>query len=211
MKDFVWNHLLSDDTRTIIGLIGVAAFSLVMTVLFGSLLFFVFAQTHLNSLGYSSRQTKEEQNAILNTPLRRTMNRVNTAILVFWIVLILGLIPYILVKGSLQLVDFLSWASSKPWFIPVSLVLAYVLYVLRTKVRYAYAVVEIIVGIAAICTSVTVSASSDIGHLVAVLGGIYIVVRGLDNLDTGLATLHNKFPKTWRVWNYYFKWNVMPA
>jgi hypothetical protein len=64
------------------------------------------------------------------------------------------------------------------------------LFLLRSAYRRAYAVIEIIVGIGAATYSgnelfSSAAADSQVKAIFAALGGIYIIVRGLDNWQQG--------------------------
>src|SRR4051794_24249479 len=88
-------------------------------------------------------------------------------------------------------------------------VVAIVFYRVRRASRLLYGAMEMIAGIgvivigefppAAITTAAkTWTLGSRAAHVLALMGGVYIVVRGLDNMDQGL-------PGRWRpVWRRIF-------
>lgn len=95
-------------------------------------------------------------------------------------------------------------AMSQPWFAAPALLLAMLLYRMRCTARFAYGLIELFVGIV---TLVAVTRSATVTEVGASLqakglglaGGVYIVVRGLDNMDNGL-------PQSWRRrWNLLFR------
>jgi hypothetical protein len=97
--------------------------------------------------------------------------------MVYWAAWVLYSIIYFSYWGSVLGIAASDWilaASSKPWFALVAILLAWVLYVLRNRIRFAYALLEIIIGIAAIWSSVLTRATPGIAHLIAIFGGIYI-------------------------------------
>jgi hypothetical protein len=81
------------------------------------------------------------------------------------------------------------------WFVPVLLILTWALFVMRVKVLLLYAALEILVGVVAITSSIShaidqpAQSNQSIALILAVLGGIYIVIRGLDNADKSIRTL----------------------
>jgi hypothetical protein len=78
------------------------------------------------------------------------------------------------------------WAAGQWWFAYLVVVLSYAFFMLRLRARSIYGVVEVLVGITAIFAAVSKPEDADLAHLIAVLGGAYIVVRGLDNINEGL-------------------------
>jgi hypothetical protein len=84
---------------------------------------------------------------------------------------------------------------SNPFSALTFIALGFALYGLRSKSPFIYGISEVFVGITAIWLSVrppTISPLSDIGNgvwqLVTILGGVYIIVRGLDNMDKKVPT-----------------------
>src|SRR4029077_14362157 len=102
--------------------------------------------------------------------------------------------------------------SGEPWFVPVALIIAWLLYVLRERIRWLYAITEIIVGIAAIASYIGSGRPGGLTQLLTVFGGIYIVVRGLDNFNQGLPTLLYFLPegisgRIQRYWDLVFRFH----
>jgi hypothetical protein len=102
--------------------------------------------------------------------------------------------------GRLLLFFLLLGAQLAP-LIPFFIAGAYGLYLLRRSYRSIYGAIEVPVGIAAIAAAVLAPTSSDasvgmsdVSRLIGVLGGVYIIVRGLDNIDEGMVQLGEKLP-----------------
>jgi hypothetical protein len=118
-----------------------------------------------------------------------------TAYMLIWC---LYSIVYFSYWGSVFTIAASDWvisASSKPWFAFVAIVLAYLLYLLRLHAQCVYALLEIVIGLAAMWSSILTPTNSSLAHLIAVFGGIYIIIRGLDNFEKGLPNLLNWLPK----------------
>jgi hypothetical protein len=85
---------------------------------------------------------------------------------------------------------------SNPFFIPVACVAAVGFYSIRCRVPKLYGLTEISIGIFSIslasASSISLASASQgpkvdsIGKILAILGGVYIIVRGLDNINTAL-------------------------
>jgi len=78
------------------------------------------------------------------------------------------------------------------WFALIALPAAWVLYVLRVFQRAIYGFVEVVIGIITVMNTYTLAVTtnvdvmSDTRTLMTLAAGIYIVIRGLDNIDQGL-------------------------
>jgi hypothetical protein len=59
-------------------------------------------------------------------------------------------------------------------------------YWLRCVAILDYGIIEIMVGISVISFSVSTKSDVAISKIIAIIGGIYVLVRGLDNVDKGL-------------------------
>lgn len=88
--------------------------------------------------------------------------------------------------------QFLKIASMiGPWFYGIFAIISAVLaFVLRARAQCQYGAVECLIGIAAIMSGVMNGAASgdlsdQFATLITVSGGVYIIVRGLDNMDRG--------------------------
>ena len=133
----------------------------------------------------------------------------------------LGLLPAIIFVAFLilytwlakQLFNLIMDASTHSWLVGVSIAVGYLLYVFRTKRRTAYGITEIVVGITTVWFSaLDASQGPNIGHLVATLGGIYIIVRGLDNVDNGMDDFCRRLPRgigpeVQKLWKR-FRWDL---
>jgi hypothetical protein len=141
------------------------------------------------------------------SPMRRSTNWLNRR----WCGRILFLVSNIFAYGIWAIVSIIivgRWvsiavsaitnsilrSSREPWFIPVAALAAWLLYILRARALCVYAVSEILAGVAAISASVYGNSASDFARVIAVLGGTYIIVRGLDNFDKGLPQLKQWLP-----------------
>jgi hypothetical protein len=139
--------------------------------------------------------------------------------LIFGGITIAGL-GFILTLVAVYLVQvlgiFLLRSSGEPWFVPVGLTMAWLLYVLRERLLPLYAMLEIVIGIAAVTASVRTGSTADrVPHLIAVFGGIYVIVRGLDNLNKGLPALQAALPyrvaiRLGQAWELIFKFRLPP-
>lgn len=67
-------------------------------------------------------------------------------------------------------------------------VVAVLLYFMRTAWRALYGAAEIVIGIAACWSGLGSSAASELSARLTVASGVYIIVRGLDNLQQGVKT-----------------------
>src|SRR5262249_5937443 len=81
------------------------------------------------------------------------------------------------------------WVISQPFFIPIACVAAISFYLARCRAQKIYGLTEISVGIFSIslASASQASPSDAIGKILAILGGVYIIVRGLDNIDKALT------------------------
>lgn len=106
-------------------------------------------------------------------------------VLVMAAALVLLLIPILLGGIALELHDPLATLLSQPWSIIVTLAAGILFYRLRCSVPLIYGIAEIIV--AAVTMWLAIVHSADLGtKSLALVGAIYIMVRGLDNMDSGL-------------------------
>jgi hypothetical protein len=90
---------------------------------------------------------------------------------------------------------FTLWATNQPWFIAASALVAWRLYAARENYRFGYGAAEVFVGVAAVIAAVLKPTSGDpqvykhvddLSHAISVVGGIYIIVRGLVDMDEGM-------------------------
>lgn len=90
---------------------------------------------------------------------------------------------------------FTLWATNQPWFIAASVLVAWRLYAVRARFRFGYGAAEVFVGVAAVVAAVFKPTSvdpqnynqlDDLSHTIAVVGGIYIIVRGLVDMEDGM-------------------------
>jgi hypothetical protein len=76
---------------------------------------------------------------------------------------------------------------STEWFMPPVFIGAVLFYRLRGTRPIIYGVVEVLIGISAIWAGIYLSQPPFLTQGLATLGGIYIIVRGLDNFRRGLS------------------------
>jgi hypothetical protein len=161
------------------GLLGVVTMAVVI-------LAFFLSRAYLRHRGIRLTLPPKDLEELLNTRFRRAVAKFYELCLLATIVLSALALGLALAFGIGQLI---LWANNFWWFIPIAVLTAWGLYLLRDRVRSAYGLTEVIAGIAAISTSVLSRAGTEAAHLIAVLGGIYIVVRGLDNIEQGMDAL----------------------
>jgi hypothetical protein len=98
---------------------------------------------------------------------------------------------------------------SSPWFIIPAMVSGPILYLFRSRLPFAYGLLEVVASWTIISLAIelpnTMPASGDpknwvpiLGKIANILGGLYITVRGLDNMDKGIPRLYRG------VWNSFF-------
>jgi len=86
-----------------------------------------------------------------------------------------------------------------------TLVIGGLFYLLRSKQRLIYAFIEITFGIIVIVDSITNSNISiiNVNNIIKIFGGLYVIIRGYDNMEKGLRELANK--KFIFYWEKIFK------
>ena len=96
-----------------------------------------------------------------------------------------------------------SVVTAAPFWIAISVIAALCLYLLRTAARIHYGFTEIMFGVISIAAAAqTFTAQAQSTTLVQLAGGIYIIVRGLDNIKHGLD--ENPSSRVWKIWNLMF-------
>jgi predicted permease len=78
---------------------------------------------------------------------------------------------------------------TSPFLVPILLLVGIGLYRLRTKRTVLYGLFECSFAIAGIAFSVHTASNDSLSKLLSLAGGVYIIVRGLDNIDKGLTPL----------------------
>ena len=96
-----------------------------------------------------------------------------------------------------------SFINSHPVGILPLLAISIMLYGFRTKYPLYYGLSETVVGATAIWFAIAQAQqdTNQIQRLLATLGGVYIIVRGLDNID-------KQVPAWLRTWWDYVRWRV---
>jgi hypothetical protein len=74
-------------------------------------------------------------------------------------------------------------ATSHPAFIIPAIFIGLLLYSLRSMMMPLYSIIEIIVGVITIWFAILTTADSLLVKAVALMSGIYILIRGLDNFE----------------------------
>jgi hypothetical protein len=103
-------------------------------------------------------------------------------------VLLASVLCLISVYGAIYY-EHIVFIVNNPIFLPVAILLGGLLYWLRFKRRVEYGVIEIFVAIAAIWVAIISSESPTddlMARATAIFAGVYIMVRGLDNIEQGL-------------------------
>jgi len=100
--------------------------------------------------------------------------------IIFGIVL-LGICFLIWRKWSWILSNISSWGT---WVAVI--VAGFLLYILRGRQRFLYGLLEIVIGILGVRDILFRDAPIDRGYVIGLLGSLYIIVRGQDNLGRGL-------------------------
>ncbi|OAF07199.1 hypothetical protein AYJ54_17890 [Bradyrhizobium centrolobii] len=72
------------------------------------------------------------------------------------------------------------------WFALIALPVAWAFFILRVFQRSIYGFVEVVIGVFTVTNTYNIGFMSDPKTLLTLAAGIYVVVRGLDNIDQGL-------------------------
>lgn len=99
-------------------------------------------------------------------------------------------------------------ANTQTLWIATAVVVAWLLYVLRCNAMLIYAGFEILTGLGAVIAYSVSSGLQSQLRPIAILGGVYIVIRGLDNFDKSLPQLKAKVssPRYMSVWIPWERW-----
>jgi hypothetical protein len=120
-------------------------------------------------------------------------------------------LPFSLAALILTHQDIIFEAISTYWFIIPALLAGPVLYLFRSLLPFFYGVVEVVASWAIILVAIKASNAATptlpaaglplLAKGTAILGGIYVTVRGLDNMDKKIPS------KVARQWNFLFHGN----
>jgi hypothetical protein len=146
--------------------------------------------------------------AVQKKPATRLWNLAFVVLVILTVVngVVLSVITFYLIGWLIFVAaQLLFRAYNRWWFSPVVLMLIWFLFVMRVQTLIAYGTLEIIVGLLAIVSSISQipgQTNSDIpgqttshipgqttAYILSILAGIYIVIRGLDNVDKSMNTL----------------------
>ena len=104
----------------------------------------------------------------------------------------------ILLADYLSLGGIISASMKSPFFVLAAVTIGFLLYALRRRRPFLYGSLEITVAFVSMIISIRASNIDDLTRALGIMGGVYIMVRGLDNLDRGL-------PMRWRgIWDILF-------
>jgi squalene-hopene/tetraprenyl-beta-curcumene cyclase len=122
---------------------------------------------------------------------------------------------FLLYKALLLTIAFFRFLIAEPQYplliltSTIAVIIAFLLYALRTIARIYYGLAEILFGIVCICTSVPQGMTTPSTALIQVAGGMYIIVRGLDNLRAGLSEKPDHPLRHW--WGLFFSEDTLMA
>lgn len=95
-------------------------------------------------------------------------------------------LAHLLYRLSLSLQPVAEWALSKPWMAAPLVAVSILFFWLRSRFLTLYGLLELAVAIAALL--VTINSAAALGtKLISVIGAIYVIVRGLENVTKGLS------------------------
>jgi hypothetical protein len=114
---------------------------------------------------------------------------------------VIGLLIWQLINFGRFLIYVIPYSDqviSNRYFAAPAVLVGLVLYHVRGRYQFLYGMVEVCVALLAIFVSIGTPSSIALNKIVGILGGVYILVRGLDNIDKGL-------PGSWRrAWDWCF-------
>lgn len=114
-------------------------------------------------------------------------SRIQSAIVVGFIAISIVVAVYFNYKQIFALIPPFQLASYQIIFIGlVALLSGMILYAFRQRRRTSYGMVESLIGAWIACNAFPLNTSLDVASGLQVIGGLYVVVRGLDNIGTGL-------------------------
>jgi hypothetical protein len=101
----------------------------------------------------------------------------------------------------IYIIPFSGPAISNPYSSVLAIAIGLFLYRVRGEYPLFYGITEILVAVLAIFVSIGTPTANPLNAIVGILGGIYILIRGMDNMDKGL-------PASWRPpWDWLFPKN----
>jgi hypothetical protein len=112
--------------------------------------------------------------------------------------LVFILIPILIIYFIIKFENIILYYTSHRMFIIPAIFIGIIFFRLRSKHPLLYGLIEIIVSVVTIWFSIVAQSDSFLSKSIGILGGIYIMVRGLTNIDDGL-------PSTLRpIWDRWF-------
>jgi hypothetical protein len=126
---------------------------------------------------------------------------INIPSLLAIIILVSSIVTFFVLKLNqvvlLNQVVFIE-VMSKPEFIPFAMLLSGCFYWLKRRSPLFYGLLELFVAMISIWSSVLIQTDNLFAKTLSLLGGIYIFVRGLDNINKGVPASFE------RVWSFIF-------
>jgi hypothetical protein len=122
------------------------------------------------------------------------------------LILISGIIFGVGISGFILIFTIGAIRTGNPYVSVVFVAFGVILYGARTRFPFWYGIVEVIAGVSGIIYSIIIagvaSAPSNVTQLLlSVLGGMYVMVRGLDNMNKAIPEI---LKPAWRM----IRWNV---
>lgn len=92
--------------------------------------------------------------------------------------------------------------TSNPWSIGPFVALSLLLYKIKKRQPLLYGTLEILIGISAIWFSITTSqvAANPVQKLITISGGVYIIVRGIDNASKQVEPIARAYTLLLELW-----------
>ncbi|WP_157083364.1 hypothetical protein [Bradyrhizobium manausense] len=132
---------------------------------------------------------------------------------ILWPLLWLLIIAIVVVLTSRLLIN--AYPTTEPyWFALFALPAAWALFVLRVFQRSIYGFAEVVIGIYTVIETFRAAVTSNTGvmsdtkTLLALVAAIYVVIRGLDNIDQGLKQYCATFLNPDDAFAFTFYWEV---
>lgn len=122
----------------------------------------------------------------------------------FWLILLAAILFFSLrwIKAQVLAVPYDAWVWGAG--VPSALVIGLILYSVRGHQRFAYGLVECLFGIFITVEPIPAS-DNPWSQWFKVAAGLYVVVRGLDNIGKGIEkSFAERYPELWDRWKQRF-------
>jgi hypothetical protein len=116
----------------------------------------------------------------------------------------LVLSPFSIVIVILEHQRLLLLITSSDWFIVPAFIIGLCLYGLRSESPHIYGFIEVVISMVTLWLTIRSAESDLLARSISLLVAVYIMVRGLDNIDKGLP------PKYRPIWDRVFPKAVQP-